>query len=125
MPDMIYAAHRGIVIWNLLEVTWSFSQLGPEEGGDPTLPIIMIFVYPARSHYPYPIHHHTPSCSQVVDVRRKPATMIQLPHIIARLVIPSNDDGQDWRLPFAGVVLLKRAQVMILRWDCERRKVVL
>jgi hypothetical protein len=50
--------------------------------------------------------------------------MIQLPHVIARLVIPANHDRKERRLSRARVVLVKRPQRAEFGRYGERGKVV-
>lgn len=86
--------------------------------------IVVRLVDPARARDPQSVDEHAPRASEIIDIRRKPSAMIQLPHVIARLVVTANDDGKDRGNPLARVVLVKRAERVILGWNGQARKVV-
>lgn len=75
-----------------------------------------------RTGYAKPPEIDTSRTSEVINVRREPATMVsnqklnpiiqpheptmdsQLPHVVASLVIPSNDNSQHWGGHFSSIV---------------------
>jgi hypothetical protein len=109
--------------------------------------IVVRLVDARRARDPHAIDEDRASCAEVVDVRREPASVIaikrgeavswrrkgcllvrkvhlQLPHVVTRLVVPSDDDGEDRSRLLSRVVRMKRAKRSELLRNGERLEVV-
>ena len=52
--------------------------------------------------------------AEVVDVVGHPPAVVELPEVVASLVVAANEDGQERRLLHARVVLVKARHVLVL-----------
>lgn len=96
---MVYASHRRVVVWKLLVMAYglTLSWASRYTGYMRTLPEIVRFEDPRNPRDSQPIRLDNPSMSKEIDVRRQPPSMIQLPHIIRRFMVPPNHDSRNWR----------------------------
>lgn len=84
---------------------------------------VVVLIYARRSCYPNPIDLYTSCMPKKVYVRCQPATvvpatepkisecvnthtedLVQLPEIVRRLVVSSDDDSQYWRGLLSGII---------------------
>lgn len=63
-------------------------------------------------------------CSHVVDVGSCPASVVQLPHVVAGLVVAAYEDGQVWCGPCTRVVLMKVLHTVKLLWHRDSFQVI-
>ena len=101
-------AIRELFMESLLEVPMSLDSADSSQGQDR--------LWYSLAINSTSIHHniYNASSSKEVDVLSSPATIVQLPQVVARLMVPTDEDGKNRCFHSAIVVLVKLAELLVL-----------